>query len=158
MEPRTLALFGAIVLLQCFLSCSQECRYKSLEKALIQNEKNMLSLSLAFFPPVANLPEFVAVCYNFSETNTIQKWYWSEFTSSFIHPPEVFVFMSLFFAKSHKFYSGEVYIDLAASDNITVAKCAEDLQKMQLLTQRVIYYYYTRTILYTYSHCILVKI
>ena len=147
MKSHTLVLFGAVLLLQCFQSGSQECSYKTLEKALIQDENNMLSLSLAFFPPIQNSPEFVAVCYNFSETNEIQKWYWSEFTSSFIHPPEVFQFMSLFFAKPHKFYNGEVHIVLAALGNTTVVKCAKDLPKVQLLTQRVSDFQHTHYVL-----------
>lgn len=104
----------------------------ALAKAVINDQTNLYELSRAFFPPEANSPEFVAVSYFLNGIEN-QSWYWSTFTSSFIHPPEVIQFMSLFFAKPHNYYKGQVRIDIPKE----VAGCVNDLPMMQLLTQRV---------------------
>ena len=125
-------LIIVIILLKPSQSDAQECNYSTLAKSVIQSEKNMYELSRAFFPPDANAPEFVAVKY-IVDDQEIQTWYWSTFTSSFIHPPEVIQFMSLFFAKPHNYYKGEVHITLPDE----VVECINDPLKIQLLTQRV---------------------
>ena len=122
----------AIMLLKLHQSDAQECNYVALADAVIKNQTNLYELSRAFFPPAANSPEFVAVSYILNGIEN-QTWYWSTFTSSFIHPPEVIQFMSLFFAKPHTYYKGKVRISIPKE----VAGCVNDLQKMQLLTQRV---------------------
>ena len=101
------------------------------------DSENVYLLSRTFFPPVKNSPEFVNVTYNFTETAENQTWYWSESISSFIHPPEVLQFMSLFFTKPHHFFSGEVQLTLGPVNEMSISHCAQDLEKMQLLTQRV---------------------
>ena len=132
-----MAYFIPIVLITVItfvLSDAQECNYSNLAKSVISNEKNMYELSRAFFPPDANAPEFVTVKYMVDDKKN-QTWYWSTFTSSFIHPPEVIQFMSLFFAKPHNYYKGEVPVTLTDK----VVECVNDPLKMQLLTQRVSY-------------------
>lgn len=119
-------------MLKLYQSEAQECNYVALAEAVVINTTNLYELSRAFFPPAANAPEFVAVNYFLNGTEN-QTWYWSTFTSSFIHPPEVIQFMSLFFAKPHSYYKGEIRIIIPDE----VAGCVTDLQKMQLLTQRV---------------------
>ena len=128
---KLIAVF-AIMLPMLLQSDTQECNYMALAEAVIKNQTNLYELSRAFFPPAANSPEFVAVSYILNGIKN-QTWYWSTFTSSFIHPPEVIQFMSLFFAKPHVYYKGEVRINIPKE----VAECVCDLQKMQLLTQRV---------------------
>jgi hypothetical protein len=122
----------SLMLLKLHQSDAQECDYVALAEAVINNNTNLYEISHAFFPPAANPPEFVAVNYFLNGTEN-QMWYWSTFTSSFIHPPEVIQFMSLFFAKPHNYYKGEVRISIPDE----VAGCVNDLPKMQLLTQRV---------------------
>ena len=118
-------------------SCdAQECNFATLAKSLISDD-NLYELSRNFFPPVKNSPEFVEVTYTFTETSQTQTWYWSEPVSSFIHPPEVLQLMSLLFIKAHKFFSGNIQLALAPVDNLSISECAKDLEKMQLLTQRV---------------------
>ena len=117
---------------------TQKCSFDALEKSLLETEDNKYELSRTFFPPVNNPPDFVTVYYKFSENNKEEAvWYWSAFTSGFIHPPEVLQFMSLFFTKPHGFYTETINITLSNTSEYTVADCSSDLQKMQLLTQRV---------------------
>ena len=130
----TLVVFNLLAIPWCD---AQECNFSTLAKSLIKDEENMYQLSRVFFPPVANSPEFVTVEYFFNETLETQTWYWSTYISSFIHPPEVMQFMSLFFTKAHNFFKGEVQVSLAPVGNMSVSGCAKDLERMQLLTQRV---------------------
>ena len=118
-------------------SSKEDCNYEDLEMSLLKTKGNKYELSRAFFPPVNNTPEFVDVFYTFLENGEHQGWFWSSSTSSFIHPPEVLQFTSLFFAKPHNFYSGQVTIELDTHENKSVLGCVRDLDKMQLLTQRV---------------------
>ena len=106
------------------------CNFTALAKALIRNDENKYQLSRAFFPPTKDAPEFVTVHYNITTKN--QTWYWSRVTSSFIHPPKVIQFMSLLFIKPYEYFNQEVWLILEG-----VPECAEDLEKMQFLTQRV---------------------
>lgn len=108
-----------------------------LAKALIDNDENVFQLSRTFFPPTANSPEFVDVTYNFTETSETQTWYWSVSISNFIHPQEVLQFMSLYFTKVYDFFSGDLKLTMSLMSNTSIPECAQDLEKMQLLTQRV---------------------
>ena len=126
-----------VISLVVYIISALNCSYELLEKSLINSKENKYELSRAFFPPIANPPEFVTVNYTFPEINQCKIWHWSTFTSGFIHPPEVLQYMSLFFGKPHAFYNGSVYLTLENTTLETIADCAEDLQKMQLLTQRV---------------------
>ena len=137
MECASRFLFVIILLLTYCCSEAQVCKYAALENSLIETDENTHNLSRAFFPPVDNPPEFVQVNYAFSETAKTQSWCWSVTTSSFIHPPELLQFMSLFFAKPYIFYYGSVEVVLTSTNSGTVTGCADDLSKMQLLTQRV---------------------
>ena len=125
-------VLGTILLFMLHQSNAHECNYVALAEAVIKDQTNLYELSRAFFPPAANSPEFVAVRYTVNGVQN-QTWHWSTFTSNFIHPPEVIQFMSLFFAKPHIYYKGEVSIHIPKE----VAGCVNDLKKMQLLTQRV---------------------
>ena len=136
MKRSSLLLLAVLTFSANTCCIAQECNFATLAKSLISDD-NLYELSRTFFPPVKNSPEFVEVIYNFTETSVTQTWYWSVSTSSFIHPPEVLQFMSLFFTKPHKFFSGNIQLVLAPVDNLSVSECAKDLEKMQLLTQRV---------------------
>ena len=122
----------------CFLSVSNGCKYEALIKSLMNNRDNRHALSETFYPPVNNNPEFVTVHYNFTDigNNFEETWYWSAVTSHFIHPYEVFQYLSLFFAKPRIFYVGEVQINFIGTDP-SVTECANDNHVMQLVTQRV---------------------
>ena len=137
MERFTSILIMMISLVVCYTS-ALNCSYELLEKSLLNSKENKYEMSRAFFPPVDNPPDIVTVNYYFLELNQNTTWYWSVFTSSFIHPPEVLQYMSLFFSKPYAFYNGKIDLILA---NITseseTAECPKDLVKMQLLTQRV---------------------
>ena len=137
MEHLTATLI-AISFLTCYCNAIN-CRYKDLENSLLNTEENLYQLSRAFFPPVQNPPEFVTVSYYFPELDQTKVWYWSVFTSSFIHPPEVLQFISLFFTKPHYFYNGTVQLILNDTALERAGNCADDLLSMQLLTQRVSY-------------------
>ena len=129
---------AALILLQSVHSDTQECNFEDLVASLLDTKDNQYRLSKTFFPQVKNPPELVKVSYNFSETGDTQEWYWSTSTSSFIHPPEVLQYTSLFFAKPHHFYNGDVALSLS-SNKTAVAACTNDMDKMQFLTQRVGY-------------------
>ena len=135
-------LLTLVVLKLLANSCdAQGCDFSMLADSLINSDENVYQLSRVFFPPVDNSPEFVTVHYNFTEIAEIQTWYWSVSISSFIHPPEVMQFMSLFFTKAHYFFSGDVQLTLAPVNQSSISDCAQDLKKMQLLTQRVSHSY-----------------
>ena len=132
LQPFLLATFTLLQLVHC------ECNFEDLVASLLQSEGNKYELAKTFFPPEGNPPEYVQVLYTFSETGDTQEWHWSTFTSSFIHPPEVHQFTSLFFAKPHRFYDGNVKLKLS-NINKTVFECTSNLEMIQFLTQRVSY-------------------
>ena len=107
--------------------------YYELENSLLATESNRISLTTTFFPPEANLPEFVTVRYHFKNNSATQLWFWSAQTSHFIHPFKMFQFLSLFFSKPEPYYTDTIDITLET-------ECANlstmDI-KLQLLTQRV---------------------
>ena len=109
--------------------------YNELEKSLFATDENRLNLTTTFFPLEDNPPEFVIVNYYFNNSNKTQLWFWSAFTSHFLHPFEVFQFSSLFFGKPEPYYRSR------RSLNITLKNECENLPsmdiKLQLLTQRV---------------------
>ena len=134
--------FFVSVIILCFMcdkAVSNGCDYDALITSLTECRENLHALSEAFYPPVNNNPEFVTVHYNFTESDVTiseETWYWSAVTSHFLHPYEVFQYLSLFFAKPRQFYVGEVEITINGTDPL-VAGCAEDNYVMQLVTQRV---------------------
>ena len=109
--------------------------YYELENSLLATEYNRLNLTTTFFPPEANPPEFVAVKYYFENSSAThdQLWFWSAQTSHFIHPFQMFQFLSLFFSKPEPYYSGTVEIILKRE----CAKLSTKDMHLQLLTQRV---------------------
>ena len=114
--------------------------YCELEDSLLANEQNTLDLTSTFFPPEANPPEFVTVVYSFLYTNGTKAtkdkmWYWSAQTSHFLHPFEVFQFLSLFFGKPEPYYTGDLKIILKAECGSIPS--TQDIDTLQLLTQRV---------------------
>jgi hypothetical protein len=110
--------------------------YSELESSLFATEENKINLSTAFFPLEDNPPEFVIVKYYFNGTNVDpQVWFWSTVASHFLHPFEVFQFLSLFFSKPEPYYSGNLTITL----NAECANLQSTDIKLHLLTQRVSY-------------------
>ena len=107
--------------------------YHELEDSLLATENNRIYLSMAFFPLEDNQPEFVTVRYSFDDSNTTQLWFWSTQMSHFLHPFEVFQFLSLFFTKPEPYYTGNLDIVLKAE----CANLSSTDVKLQLLTQRV---------------------
>ena len=114
-------------------SCS-EC-YQKLVQSLLSSSENIFQLSKAFFPPRDNSPEFVTVRYYFgaidSNETTSSVWFWSAYTSHFLHSPHTFQFLSLFFGTPEQFYTGTVNITLDEE----CVNVNEDT--MEFLTQRV---------------------
>ena len=45
--------------------------------------------------------------------------------------------MSLYFTKAYDFFSGDLKLTLSLMSNTSIQECAQDLEKMQLLTQHV---------------------
>ena len=114
-------------------SCS-EC-YLALKKSLLGRDDNIRNLSLAFFPTRASSAEFVTVIYNFDNVTT-QTWFWTQESSYLFFPLKTFQFLSLFFGKLERDVFQQVTLTLDAECNATNQKT------MELLTQRVIIYYY----------------
>ena len=115
----------------------ESCRdcYLTLKKELLSKDDNVYNLSLTFFPPDTNPPEFVNITYFFVDngvTRETQTWYWIEQSSYFLFPPNSFQFLSLFFGKPEQYYTQDVTVTLNASECSGVAK-----EHMILLTQRV---------------------
>ena len=110
-------------------TCS-EC-YLTLKKALLGRDDNIQRLSNAFFPPRANIPEFVTVTYVFENTNESQIWYWTHDSSYLFFQFTTFQYLSLFFGKPADLFSQKLTLtldqDCAATPNVT----------FRLLTQRV---------------------
>ena len=107
--------------------------YSELESSLLATENNRISLSTVFFPLEDNQPEFVTIRYSFNSSNKTQVWFWSTQMSHFLHPFEVFQFLSLFFTKPEPYYTGSTDIMLKAE----CANLSSTDVKLQLLTQRV---------------------
>ena len=107
--------------------------YFELEKSLLATERNLIQLSTTFFPLESNQPEFVTVTYTFNNSNVTQLWFWSVQTSYFLHPFEVFQFMSLLFSKPEAYYTGTVQIQLKTE----CADLSSTDKNLQILTQRV---------------------
>ena len=141
-----ISLTSITVLLSCCFNkgltsasnCKERCDsclcYCELENSLLATEHNIDQLTRAFFPAEENTPEFVTITYNFNNTDS-QIWYWSAQTSHFLHPFEVFQFLSLFFSKPEPYYTGVMVINLKV-------ECAdltsdESFRMLQLFTQRV---------------------
>ena len=127
----------------CRLTCGSACGcdepvgyclcYCELEDSLLGTENNRINLTTTYFPPEDNQPEFVAVRYHFIDSDETQVWYWSAQTSHFLHPFEVFQFLSLFFSKPEPYYSSSLDVTLKAE----CANLSSTDNKLQLLTQRV---------------------
>ncbi len=113
-------------------SCS-EC-YLTLKKSLLGRDDNIQRLSNAFFPPRANIPEFVTVTYEFENTSESQIWYWTHDSSYLFFQFTTFQYLSLFFGKPAELFSQELNLildqDCATTPNVT----------FRLLTQKVSYY------------------
>lgn len=111
-------------------SCS-EC-YLALKISLLSKDDNVRNLSLAFFPPRANNPEFVTVTYKFeNESAPNQLWFWTRDSSYLFIPLRTFQYLSLFFGKLEYQVSQSVTLTLGADCNETKGEI------MELLTQRV---------------------
>ena len=108
-----------------------EC-YHKLKESLLRTDKNIQSLSIAFFPPKDNIPEFVIVTYCFDEIcNKTRKWYWTHDSSYLFFPMKTFQYLSLFFSKPAAFFSRNVTLNL----DVDCYNASNEL--LNLLTQRV---------------------
>ena len=112
-------------------SCS-EC-YLSLKKSLLSRDDNILNLSLAFYPPQSNIPEFVSITYLFGEASdsTSQEWFWTHDSSYLFFPLKTF--------QCHSLFVGKLERDVSQTLTLTLdAECSTASNKhMELLTQRV---------------------
>ncbi len=115
-------------------SCSQ-C-YLTLKQSLLGRDDNIRNLSNTFYPPKANIPEFVTVTYKFGNNTTIEPkfWYWSHDSSYLFFQLTTFQFLSLFFSKPAALFSQKV--------TLTLNESCVDSSDFQLLTQRVSARYY----------------
>lgn len=106
--------------------------YLTLKKSLLRRDRNIRNLSVAFFPPKDNIPEFVAVTYCFDDHCTEKKrWFWTHDSSYLFFPIETFQYLSLFFGKPAAFFSREVQLRLDE-------ECQNaSIDMFTLLTQRV---------------------
>lgn len=109
-------------------TCS-EC-YLALKKSLLSKDDNIRNLSLAFFPPRSNKPEFVTVTYKFDDESS-QVWFWTHESSYLFFPLRTFQYLSLFFGKLETQVSQNVTLTLDAECNNTKP------ENLVLLTQRV---------------------
>lgn len=112
-------------------SCS-EC-YLTLKKSLLSRDDNILNLSLAFYPPQTNVPEFVSITYLFGEAPNAnsQMWFWTHDSSYLFFPLQTYQYHSLFFGKLEREVSQSLILTLDA-------ECyATPNTTMELLTQRV---------------------
>lgn len=111
-------------------SCS-EC-YHNLKKSLLESDKNVRRLTVAFFPPDQNIPEFVTVNYCFNEDCSKNRtWFWTHDSSYLFFPLQTFQFLSLFFSKPASLFSQNVSVTLDEECYRT------DHVMLTLLTQRV---------------------
>ena len=111
-------------------SCS-EC-YHNLKKSLLERDENVRSLTVAFFPPDQNIPEFVTVKYCFNKDCSIYRtWFWTHDSSYLFFPLQTFQFLSLFFSKPASLFSQNVSVTLDEDCFGTPNKT------LTLLTQRV---------------------
>lgn len=107
-------------------SCS-EC-YLTLKESLLSRDDNIQNLLAAFFPSSANIPVFVTVTYNFSNSKV---WYWTTDSAYLFFEITTFQYLSLFFSKPAGLFTQEVTVTL---DEDCIA--ADD-KMFKLLTQRV---------------------
>ena len=105
------SLFGACLPGQ--ESCSQ-C-YLILKQSLLERDDNIRNLSNAFYPPKANIPEFVSVTYIFGTNIESKIWYWSHDSSYIFFQLTTFQFLSLFFSKPAVLFSQSVTLTLSES-------------------------------------------
>lgn len=103
--------------------------YLTLKESLLGRDDNIQGLSAAFFPPRANMPEFVTITYIFENTNDSQVWYWSHDSSYLFFQLTTFQYLSLFFGKPAELFSQKVTLKLNGT-------CANN-SNFRLLTQRV---------------------
>ena len=106
--------------------------YILLKESLLKRDENVRKLSEKFFPPRANLPEFVEITYIFDgNISKKQVWFWTHESSYLFFPMEIFQYLSLFFGKPAAFFSRKVNLTLDA-------ECSDaNHDIMRLLTQRV---------------------
>ena len=112
-------------------NCS-DC-YTKLVESLLSRSGNLFNLSMTFFPPRENVPDFVLVNYYFGDinSNVPKLWFWSAYTSNFLHSPHTFQYLSLLFGKPQPYYTGTVNLTLDEE----CVNIGDD--KMEFLTQRV---------------------
>ena len=108
--------------------------YHKLKESLLKRDINVRSLSVAFFPPKHNIPEFVTVKYCFDENCDLHRiWYWTHDSSFLFFPLQTFQYLSLFFGKPAALFSQNVTLVLDGN-------CYGAMPDMfRLLTQRVSY-------------------
>ena len=131
----------AFILLICYCNKEIMCRseidgsdtcnssYKSLAKALLDDDRNFYTLQSTFFPPISTSPVFVTITYVYNDSNNTT-FFWSSAVYFFFHPVRIFQFTSLLFSDPSLRYN-EITLFLPedcydASDDF-----------MLLLTQRV---------------------
>lgn len=109
-------------------ACS-EC-YLALKESLLSKDDNIRNLSMAFYPPRAEIPQFVIVRYHF-DNETSPLWFWTHDSSYLFFPLKTFQYLSLFF--------GKIEAHVTKSVNLTLdAECeGSKPDNMMLLTQRV---------------------
>lgn len=108
--------------------CS-EC-YLALKESLLSKDGNIQNLSVAFYPPRADKPEFVTVKYHI-DNGSSQLWFWTHDSSYLFFPLKTFQYLSLFFGKLETHVTKSVSLTLDAD-------CQDAKpENMMLLTQRV---------------------
>ena len=109
-------------------SCA-DC-YLKLKESLLKRDVNIRNLSLAFFPPKNNIPEFVTVTYCFDEDcNSTKKWFWTHDSSYLFFPQNISQYLSLFFGKPAALFS--------RSTTLILDEECYNSTMFDLLTQRV---------------------
>ena len=127
--------FSSYLIGQCD-SESANCSlcYQTLVKSLMLKDQNLFNLSRSFFPTNSNdRPQFVTITYLYKGTNESRVWYWSQKGSYFVYPLQTFEYLSLFFGKAAKFFTGTVTVTL--DEECLPTDRHNDF--MQHLTQRV---------------------
>ena len=111
----------------------QDC-YIALVKSLLGNDGNVFNPSRAFSPPIVDPPDSVIVNYRFvndtmDETDT---WFWATSGVYFLHPMQIFPYISLLFGKYRPIYEQVTTVTLNATECYGVSD-----EYMTLLIQRV---------------------
>ena len=105
--------------------------YKSLAKALLEDDRNFYTMQSTFFPPISTKPVFVTVTYEYSSSiKNNRTFFWSSAVYFFFNPVRVFQFTSLLFSDPSLRYN-EITLFLPGG-----CHSASD-EFMLLLTQRV---------------------